>query len=155
VAADGLGRGLRRRLSTDEPVSSAYVAYRGAVPLADLPDVSGLALDGVVVYIGPHCHLVQYALHGGEVFKQVAVFRSPRALAGEPDRGTLDELDAAFAGTCDEVRSALPGLWSDSLVAHVRPGAPHRLGGRAAGPDRRRRTPDAAVPGAGCLSGDR
>jgi len=113
VAADGLGSDLRRRLSTDEPVSSAYVAYRGAVPLAELPDVSALALDEVVVYIGPHCHLVQYALRGGEIFNQVAVFRSPRALAGEAEWGTPDELDEAFAGTCDEVRSALPNLWRD------------------------------------------
>lgn len=113
VAADGLGSGLRTRLSDDEPVSSAYVAYRGAVPLVELPDVSALALDEVVVFIGPHCHLVQYALRGGEIFNQVAVFRSPRALAGEPDWGTPDELDAAFADTCAAVRAALPNLWRD------------------------------------------
>jgi salicylate hydroxylase len=113
VAADGLGSGLRATLSADEPVSSAYVAYRGAVPLADLPDTSALALDEVVVYVGPHCHLVQYALRGGEIFNQVAVFRSPRALAGVADWGTPDELDAAFAGTCDAVRAALPNLWRD------------------------------------------
>ncbi|MDT7639399.1 MAG: 3-hydroxybenzoate 6-monooxygenase, partial [Pseudonocardiales bacterium] len=62
---------------------------------------------------GPHCHLVQYPLRRGEIFNQVAVFRSPRALAGEPDWGTPDELDAAFAGTCDLVRAALPNLWRD------------------------------------------
>ena len=111
IAADGLGSRLRARLSTDEPVSSAYVAYRGALPLADLPDTSGLDLDSVVVYVGPGCHLVQYPLRRGEMFNQVAVFRSPKALAGEDDWGTPDELDAAFAGTCDAVRSALPNLW--------------------------------------------
>jgi 3-hydroxybenzoate 6-monooxygenase len=113
LAADGLGSRLRARLSTDEPVSSAYVAYRGALPLADLTDTSGLALDSVVVYIGPGCHFVQYPLRRGEVFNQVAVFRSPKALAGEDDWGTPDELDAAFASACDAVRSALPNLWRD------------------------------------------
>jgi 2-polyprenyl-6-methoxyphenol hydroxylase-like FAD-dependent oxidoreductase len=113
LAADGLGSRLRARLSTDEPVSSAYVAYRGALPLADLTDTSGLALDSVVVYIGPGCHFVQYPLRRGEVFNQVAVFRSPKALAGEDDWGTPDELDTAFAGACDAVRSALPNLWRD------------------------------------------
>jgi salicylate hydroxylase len=111
VAADGLGSRLRARLSDDEPVSSAYVAYRGALPLADLPDTSGLALDDVVVYIGPGCHFVQYPLRRGELFNQVAVFRSPRALAGEQEWGTPDELDAAFAAACDRIREALPNLW--------------------------------------------
>jgi 2-polyprenyl-6-methoxyphenol hydroxylase-like FAD-dependent oxidoreductase len=47
------------------------------------------------------------------MFNQVAVFRSARALAGEENWGTPDELDAAFAGTCDAVRSGLPNLWRD------------------------------------------
>jgi salicylate hydroxylase len=113
IAADGLGSLLRSRLSGDEPVSSAYVAYRGAVPLADLPDTSDLALDDVTVFVGPGCHLVQYPLRRGEMFNQVAVFRSPKALAGQPDWGTPDELDAAFVATCDPVRAALPSLWRD------------------------------------------
>jgi salicylate hydroxylase len=113
LAADGLGSRLRARLSDDEPVSSAYVAYRGALPLAELSDPSGLALDDVVVHIGPGCHFVQYPLRRGEMFNQVAVFRSPKALAGEEDWGTPDELDAAFAATCDRVRAGLPNLWRD------------------------------------------
>jgi len=113
LAADGLHSRLRGLLSGDEPVSSAYVAYRGALPLTELPDTGSLALDDVVVHIGPGCHLVQYPLRRGELLNQVAVFRSPRALAGEPDWGTPDELDAAFSATCDEVRSALPKLWRD------------------------------------------
>jgi 3-hydroxybenzoate 6-monooxygenase len=113
IAADGLNSRLRGLLSDDEPVSSAYVAYRGAVPLDDIADTSELALDDVTFYVGPHCHLVQYPLRGGEMFNQVAVFRSSRALAGEEDWGTPDELDAAFAGTCDTVRNALPNLWRD------------------------------------------
>ena len=34
----------------------------------------------VVVYVGPRCHFVQYPLRGGEMFNQVAVFESPKAL---------------------------------------------------------------------------
>ncbi|MEJ3654102.1 FAD-dependent monooxygenase [Actinomycetes bacterium KLBMP 9759] len=113
LAADGLGSVLRRQLSDDEPVSSAYVAYRGTLPVVDLPVSSAVALRDVVVYIGPHCHFVQYALRGGEMLNQVAVFRSPRALAGDAEWGRPDELDAAFAGTCEQVRSGLPDLWRD------------------------------------------
>jgi len=112
IAADGLGSRLRRLLSDDEPVSSAYVAYRGAVPLSELPGTDGLALDDVTVYVGPGCHLVQYPLRRGEMFNQVAVFQSPRALAHD-DSGTPDELDAAFSGTCEPVRAGLPQLWRD------------------------------------------
>ncbi|GAA5140496.1 FAD-dependent oxidoreductase [Pseudonocardia adelaidensis] len=111
IAADGLGSRLRARVSDDEPVSSGYVAYRGALPLADLPDTSGLALDDVVVYIEPGCHFVQYPLRRCEMFNQVAVFRSPKALAGEAEWGTPDELDAAFARACGRIQEALPNLW--------------------------------------------
>ncbi|MDP9869867.1 MULTISPECIES: hypothetical protein [Streptosporangium] len=56
---------------------------------------------------------VQYPLRGAETFNQVAVFESPKALAGEDDWGTPDELDAAFAGTCDQVQQGLPLMWRD------------------------------------------
>jgi salicylate hydroxylase len=113
LAADGLNSALRGRLHQDEPVSSAYVAYRGAIPMADVSDDSRIAAEDVVVYVGPHCHLVQYPLRRGEMFNQVAVFRSPKALAGEPDWGTPDELDTAFAHTCEAVRAGLPHLWRE------------------------------------------
>jgi 2-polyprenyl-6-methoxyphenol hydroxylase-like FAD-dependent oxidoreductase len=113
IAADGLSSTLRARLSHDEPVSSAYVAYRGAVPIEEIRGVDGVAFDDVVVYVGPRCHLVQYPLRRGEMFNQVAVFESPAAVRGEPDWGTPGELDAAFAGTCAQVRGALDRLWRD------------------------------------------
>ena len=113
LAADGLTSRLRRQLSDDQPISSAYVAYRGAVPLDSLQDSSDLAMEDVTVYVGPRCHLVQYPLRGGTWLNQVAVFQSPRALAGQDDWGTPDELDAAFAGTCAAVRTALPALSRD------------------------------------------
>ncbi|GAA5153724.1 3-hydroxybenzoate 6-hydroxylase [Pseudonocardia eucalypti] len=112
LAADGLGSRLRGLLSPDEPVSSAYVAYRGALPIEQV-DTSQLDLAAMVVYVGPGCHLVQYALRGGEMLNQVAVFRSPKALAGEAEWGTPDELDAAFSHTCRPVRDALGNLWRD------------------------------------------
>ncbi len=113
IAADGLGSRLRSRLSDDRPVDSYFVAYRGAVPVAEVAHLGGRVPTDVVVYIGPDCHLVQYPLRRGEMFNQVAVFRSPSAVRGEPTSGTPEELAAAFAGMCDEVRRALPSLWQD------------------------------------------
>jgi salicylate hydroxylase len=113
LAADGLRSGLRSRLSKDEPIASGYVAYRGAVSIDQLEDRDGLALDDVVVYLGPGCHLVQYPLRGGAMFNQVAVFQSPAYLRGDAEFGTPEELDAAFAGCCARVQRGLAYLWRD------------------------------------------
>ncbi|TXS43682.1 FAD-dependent oxidoreductase [Streptomyces sp. OR43] len=112
VAADGLHSVARRKLVGDAVVSSDYVAYRAAVPIDEVRD-NGIAEKDVTVYVGPRCHFVQYALRGGDMFNQVAVFESPKALAGKDDWGTPDELDAAFAGTCDTVRKGIPLMWRD------------------------------------------
>lgn len=103
IAADGLGSTLRQHLSDDEPVDSGFVAYRGTVPIAELSDTALLSLDEMVVYIGPSCHLVQYALRGGAMLNQVAVFRASGG----------NDLDSAFSFGCAEVRSALPRFWRD------------------------------------------
>jgi salicylate hydroxylase len=113
LAADGLESTLRRRLSVDSPVSSKYVAYRGALPIENFANREELELTDVVVYVGPGCHLVQYPLRGGTMFNQVAVFESPAAVRGAETWGTPDELDAAFAGTAAPVRTALQYLWRD------------------------------------------
>lgn len=112
IAADGIRSVARPLLSDDEPVSSSYVAYRGAVPATQV-EALGVSMRDVVVYVGPRCHFVQYPLRSGEMFNQVAVFESPKALAGEEDWGTPDELDHAFADTCEEVRAGLPLMWRD------------------------------------------
>lgn len=112
VAADGLHSAARAQLVGDEPVNSAYVAYRGAVPMEKVRE-NNISENDVVVYIGPRCHFVQYPLRGGEMFNQVAVFESPRARAGEEDWGTPDELDAAFAGATRNIQQGLPLMWRD------------------------------------------
>ncbi|MFK5633125.1 MULTISPECIES: FAD-dependent monooxygenase [unclassified Ornithinimicrobium] len=112
VAADGIRSVARRLLADDEPVSSNYVAYRGAVPIDQVAELDVMD-DAVVVFVGPGCHFVQYPLRQGEMFNQVAVFESPKALAGEEDWGTPDELDAAFAGMHENIQAGLPLMWRD------------------------------------------
>ena len=108
VGADGLHSRIRRYFSDDEPVNSGFVAYRGAIPMdqverhADLRDV--------VAWIGPGLHLVQYPLRSGQMYNQVAVFRSQAYLRGEADWGNPAELTAAFAGCSDHVRESLKRL---------------------------------------------
>ncbi len=112
IAADGMHSVARSLLVDDEPVSSAYVAYRGALPIEQVR-ANEVHEDAVVLYVGPRRHFVQYPLRSGEMFNQVAVFQSPKALAGEEDWGTPDELDGAFEGSCDAVRSGIPLMWRD------------------------------------------
>lgn len=112
IAADGLHSMARRLLVDDEPVNSAYVAYRGTVPIEQV-QAKDVSTTDVVVYVGPRCHFVQYPLRGGEMFNQVAVFESPKALRGGEDWGTPDELDAAFDGTCQQIQQGLPLMWRD------------------------------------------
>ena len=112
IAADGLHSAARARLVGDEAVNSAYVAYRGAVPI-DMVRENGISEQDVVVYVGPRCHFVQYPLRGGDMFNQVAVFESPRARAGQEDWGTPDELDAAYAGMTENIQRGLPLMWRD------------------------------------------
>jgi 2-polyprenyl-6-methoxyphenol hydroxylase-like FAD-dependent oxidoreductase len=112
LAADGLHSVARKLLVDDEPVNSAYVAYRGAVPIEKVRE-NDVSETDVVVYVGPKCHFVQYPLRGGEMFNQVAVFESDKALAGEEDWGTPDELDAAFAKACEQVQQGMPLMWRD------------------------------------------
>ncbi|MFE3021648.1 FAD-dependent monooxygenase [Streptomyces sp. NPDC059256] len=112
IAADGLHSVARALLVDDETVNSAYVAYRAAIPSDQVRD-HDVQENDVVVYVGPRCHFVQYPLRGGEMFNQVAVFESPKALTGAEDWGTPDELDRAFEGTCDAIQRGLPLMWRD------------------------------------------
>lgn len=111
IAADGLHSVARALFVDDRPVSSAYVAYRGTVPIAEVD--RRVDLSEVVVYVGPRCHFVHYGLRGGDLLNQVAVFESPKAVAGLDDWGTPDELDTAFAATCEFVRDRIPHMWRD------------------------------------------
>jgi 2-polyprenyl-6-methoxyphenol hydroxylase-like FAD-dependent oxidoreductase len=111
VAADGLHSVARDQFVGDDPVSSSYVAYRAAVPIADVQ--RQIDLNEVVVYVGAGCHFVHYGLRGGELLNQVAVFRSDKARDGATNWGTPDELDRAFDGTTSAVRAGVPQMWRD------------------------------------------
>ncbi|MFC5825839.1 FAD-dependent oxidoreductase [Nonomuraea insulae] len=114
VVADGLRSRLRAKFSDDEPICSGYVAYRGAFPIARLGrDLGPETTQNVVVHVGPGRHLVQYPLRRGEILNTVAVFRSPSYEAGAEDWGGPEELDAAFASSCPDVREGLASLWRD------------------------------------------
>jgi len=125
IGADGLWSAARALVSGDRPVCQKFVAYRGALPVGDvtlLPSGNGVPAgpDDEIIWIGPGKHLVQYPIRRGELYNQVAVFRS-RSYSGEAeltDRwGTPAELDQAFAASCGPVRAGVALVSRDRLWA--------------------------------------
>ena len=109
IGADGLHSAVRNHVAGEsEPVHEPFVAYRGAIPIAAIPEHSGL--DNVVIFGGPDLHFVQYPLRGGELYNQVAVFRSRQFKPDSDDWGSPEEMDEAFACTCAFVRQSLRSI---------------------------------------------
>lgn len=104
IGADGLRSTTRRLLDESEPECSGYVAYRGAISADETTSVHG---DDVLIWIGPGLHLVQYPVRRGELYNQVAVFRSDAYLAGDDDWGNDAEMERRFATTCTPVQRSV------------------------------------------------
>lgn len=102
IGADGLRSVVRQLVSSDEPVMSGYVAYRGAISVADahLHEMQ----DSMVYWWGPGLHLVQYKVRRGELYNQVGVFRSRVTDFDSDQFGSPDELDEVFGACCEPVR---------------------------------------------------
>jgi 3-hydroxybenzoate 6-monooxygenase len=107
IGADGLWSPTRRLVVPDEgePICSHYVAYRGTIPMHEMSEHAGL--DNVVMWAGPEMHLVQYPVRRGELYNQVAVFKSHRYRPDSDDWGTVEELEAHFGRACAYVQGAL------------------------------------------------
>ena len=115
IGADGLWSATRALVSDDQPRTDMFVAYRGTLPASDIPrlgsrDAAPTEPDDEIIWVGPHKHLVQYPIRRGELYNQVAVFRSrgysPAAELSE-SWGTPAELDDSFALACEPVRSGV------------------------------------------------
>jgi salicylate hydroxylase len=111
IGADGLRSTVRSIVHNDgEPICSAYVAYRGTLPIAEVSETAGL--DSVMLWTGPDLHMVQYPVRRGELYNQVAVFRSSRFVEGVTSGlsdawGTPDEMDAMFSQCVPLVRAGI------------------------------------------------
>jgi salicylate hydroxylase len=105
VGADGLHSTVRRLICDDAPICDGCVAYRGTLPMTQMSTHAGL--DNVVMWVGPQMHFVQYPVRRAELYNQVAVFRSRRYRPDTDDWGTVDELEAHYAQTCDYVRGCI------------------------------------------------
>jgi 2-polyprenyl-6-methoxyphenol hydroxylase-like FAD-dependent oxidoreductase len=104
VGSDGIRSRVRHLIDASDPTFSGHIAFRGAIPIEDVPDV--VADDEVVLWIGPGMHLMQYPVRSGTLYNQVAVYETPTpdiAGAGGQEGG----VEAAFANACEPVRRSL------------------------------------------------
>jgi salicylate hydroxylase len=112
IGADGLKSVVRHYVIGDgDPVCAEFVAYRGAIPMEEVIETAGL--DTIRYWIGPNLHLIQYPLRKGELYNQVAVFKSERYRADSDDWGTEEELEEHFAPTHESVKRALSRVKRD------------------------------------------
>jgi 2-polyprenyl-6-methoxyphenol hydroxylase-like FAD-dependent oxidoreductase len=112
IGADGLHSVVRKYVIDDgDPICAEFVAYRGAIPMEEVIETAGM--DTIRYWIGPNLHLIQYPLRRGELYNQVAVFKSQRYRADSDDWGMEDELEEHFAGTDGSVRKALARVKRD------------------------------------------
>jgi salicylate hydroxylase len=111
IGADGLWSTTRKYITDARPVCSEFVAYRGTTAPERVPHREGL--DNMTIWIGPDLHLVQYPLRAGQIYNQVAVFRSLRYRPGmdaNDDWGNADEFVESFSKTCPYLQSCVPLL---------------------------------------------
>jgi len=114
IGADGLWSFLRNYVIGDgDPVCVEFVAYGGAIPMEEVIETAGM--DTIRYWIGPDLHLIQYPLRRGELYNQVAVFKSEHYRLDSDDWGTEDELEAHFAKTHESVQRALTRVKRDRL----------------------------------------
>jgi 3-hydroxybenzoate 6-monooxygenase len=135
LAADGVRSVARTLLRLGEPSGDGWAAYRGTVSADALRP--GEAPDEVVAWVGPDAHFTRYPVRTGEVYEQVAVFRShlyplvgavsPGGVgqggagqgAGSPRPGQRagwggpEELDEAFSWAAEPVRAGVRLLRRD------------------------------------------
>lgn len=105
IGADGVKSNMRKQLVDDKPVNSAYVAYRGTIPIEEVSSDTNLDLDDVIMWIGPNLHMVQYPVRRGELYNQVVVFKSYDATV--EDWGTPEEMARRFESCHPKVENAL------------------------------------------------
>lgn len=106
IAADGLHSVVRKLIAHDgDPICAEFVAYRGAIPVDEVLEHGGT--NTIRYWIGPNLHLIQYPVRRGELYNQVAVFKSDHYQPNSDNWGTEAELEEHFAITHPSVRRAL------------------------------------------------
>jgi salicylate hydroxylase len=110
VGADGVHSVIRRGLfGQDQPQFSGVIAWRGIVPLENLP--RHMARMVGVNWVGPGGHVVHYPLRAGKLMNFVgALDRSDWQVESWSARGTTEEMAADFKGWHEDVHALIRNI---------------------------------------------
>lgn len=110
VGADGVHSRIRQALfGPDRPEFTGIVAWRGIVPMEELPRHMARMVGSN--WVGPGGHVVHYPLRGGKVMNFVgALERSDWRVESWSARGTREELRSDFAGWHEDVHALVRGI---------------------------------------------
>ncbi|HSD44316.1 MAG TPA: FAD-dependent monooxygenase [Burkholderiales bacterium] len=117
IGADGVHSRIRQGLfGADAPQFTGLMAWRGTIPMAELPERMRRLVG--TNWIGPGAHVVHYPVHRGERMNFVGVVeRADWLVESWTAAGTRDECRADFAGWHDDIhlmidRIATPFKWA-------------------------------------------
>lgn len=110
VGADGIHSVVREALfGPDQPRFTGMVAFRGIVPLAQLP--AGMIERRGYNWTGPHHHFVHYLLKGGTMVNCVGVCEQDDwRIESWSVEGDLHEFQAEFAGWHETIQALIGGM---------------------------------------------
>lgn len=119
IGADGWRSVVRTELWGDySPEFSGMVAWRGIIPMKDLPEHMQAHVGST--WIGPGAHAVSYPLHGGEIMNFVATIEGKTWTAeGGTEPGSVEECLADFEGWHEDIQTYIklsPNLLKWALV---------------------------------------
>ncbi|WP_353952554.1 FAD-dependent monooxygenase [Knoellia sp. S7-12] len=120
IGADGVRSVVRNTVwGPSNPEFSGMVAWRGLIPMDDLP--KHLRTPVGSTWIGPGGHAVTYPLHGGTLMNFVATIEGKKwTAAGGTEPGTAEECHADFAGWHEDIHTfitASPRLLKWALLS--------------------------------------
>lgn len=119
IGADGWRSVIRTELWGEcTPEFSGMVAWRGLIPMNELPEHLQESVGST--WIGPGAHAVSYPLHGGEIMNFVATIEGKTWTAeGGNEPGTVEECLKDFAGWHEDIQTYItssPQLLKWALV---------------------------------------
>ena len=102
IGCDGMWSRVRDKIVGDgKPLVSGHIAYRAVLKRDEVP--ADLWSPDVILWAGPHTHLVHYPLRRGEIYNLVAVFHSKRYVEGWNAEADASALWEHFQGQRPEV----------------------------------------------------
>lgn len=107
VGADGVHSAVRAQLrGADQPKFSGCLAWRGVIPMNDLPQA--LRRPVGTNWVGPGAHVIHYPLHAGTLMNFVGIVeKNDWRIESWTQKGTHEEMHADFPGWHADVHTLI------------------------------------------------